>query len=168
MPAGPSRLLHRFSVCLKEDSDGYNDAEEVRPTYRESSYGPLDISLTDLTQSGANLQGSGDAALRKRSSTPLRASSVESASEPKRRKVLADIMSSLLGKTGPDESKMVTLGPAAWKMAKEVFHSLVPLWMTKECNAFMAKYLQLIPKQKKEYEADLQKEVQYDTVLELL
>ena len=33
----------------KEDSDGYNDAEEVRPTYRESSYGPLDISLTDLT-----------------------------------------------------------------------------------------------------------------------
>ena len=32
------------------------------------------------------------------------------------------------------------------------------LWPIKECNAFMAKYLQLLPKQKKEYEADLQKE----------
>ena len=29
---------------------------------------------------------------------------------------------------------------------------------TKECNAFMAKYLQLLPKQRKEYEADPQKE----------
>ena len=49
----------------REDSDWYNDAEEIRLTYRESSYEPLNISLTDLNQSGANLQGSGDAASRK-------------------------------------------------------------------------------------------------------
>ena len=43
-------------------------------------------------------------------------------------------------------------------MAKQMFHSLSMLWPIKECNAFMAKYLQLLPKQKKEYEANLQKE----------
>ena len=53
---------------------------------------------------------------------------------------------------------MVHLGHAAWKMAKQVFHASTPMWTTKECNAFMAKYLQLVPRQKKEYEADLQKE----------
>ena len=61
----------------EEDSDGYNDAEEIRPTYRESSYEPFNISHSDLPQSGANLHGSGDAASRKRSSTSLRASLVE-------------------------------------------------------------------------------------------
>ena len=67
-------------------------------------------------------------------------------------------MGALLGKIGPDESKMVHLGHAAWKMAKQVFHASTPMWTTKECNAFMAKYLQLVPRQKKEYKADLQKE----------
>ena len=43
-------------------------------------------------------------------------------------------------------------------MAKQMFHLLSMLWPIKEYNAFMAKYLQLLPKQKKEYEADLQKE----------
>ena len=41
----------------KEDSDGYNDAEEVRLTYRESSYGPLDISLTHRRIRGPFLGG---------------------------------------------------------------------------------------------------------------
>ena len=59
-----------------EDSDDVNDTEEVGPTYREGSYNPLDISLTGLTRSGANLFGSGDPASRKLSSTLLRASSV--------------------------------------------------------------------------------------------
>ena len=31
-------------------------------------------------------------------------------------------------------------------------------WVTKDCYAFMAKNLQMVPKQRKEYEADLQKE----------
>ena len=39
-----------------------------------------------------------------------------------------------------------------------MFNSLSMLWPIKECNAFMEKYLQLLPKQKKEYEANLQKE----------
>ena len=43
-------------------------------------------------------------------------------------------------------------------MAKQMFHLLSMLWPIKECNAFMAIYLQLLPKQKKEYEANLQKE----------
>ena len=83
---------------------------------------------------------------------------MESVTEPKCHKVIEDVMGALLGKFRPDESKMVKLGPAAWRMAKQVFHASTLLWSTKECNAFMAKYLQLIPKQKKEYEADLQKE----------
>ena len=64
-------------------------------------------------------------------------------------------MSAFLRKTGLDESKFVKLGPAARGMAKQVFHSPSMLWPTKDCNAFMAKYLQLLPKQKKEFEADL-------------
>ena len=110
-----------------EDSDGYHDVEEVRSTYRDLSYELFDISHTDLPRSGVNLHGSGDAASRKRSSTPLRASSVESASEPKHRKVMEDVMGALLGKFGPDESKMVTLGHAAWRMAKQVFHVSTPM-----------------------------------------
>ena len=67
-------------------------------------------------------------------------------------------MGALLGRTGLDESKFVQLGPAAWGMVRQVFHTSSTLWPTKDCNAFMAKYLQLLPKQKKEFEADLQKE----------
>ena len=31
----------------REDSEGYDDAEEVGPTHREGSYNPFDIALTD-------------------------------------------------------------------------------------------------------------------------
>ena len=48
-----------------EDSDNAYDAEEVGPTYKERSYNPLDISITGLNQSGANLFGSGDPSSRK-------------------------------------------------------------------------------------------------------
>ena len=51
---------------------------------------------------------------------------VESVREPKRRKVIEDIMGVLLGNFGPDESKMVKLGLGAWKTAKQVFHASVP------------------------------------------
>ena len=137
-----------------EDRDEADDDEEVGPTLRDWDDNPLDISISGPSRSGANLSGSGDPASRKRSSTLLRASSMESVTEPKRRKVIEDVMGALLGKFGPDESKMVKLGPAAWKTAKQVFHASVPLWSTKDCNAFMAKYLQLVPQQKKEFEAD--------------
>ena len=95
-----------------EDSDGEDDTEEVGPTYREGSHNPLDILITGLNQSGANLYGSGDPASRKRASTLLRASSVESICEPKCCKVIEDVMGALLGKFRLDESKMVKLGPA--------------------------------------------------------
>ena len=141
-----------------EDSDDADGEEEVSPTHRDWEDIPLNISITEPSGSGANPSGSGDPASRKRSSTPVRASSVESIRDPKRRRVLEDVMGALLGKIGPDESKMVHLGHAAWKTAKQVFHASTLMWTTKECNAFMAKYLQLVPKQKKEFEADLQKE----------
>ena len=48
-----------------EDSDNAYDMEEVGPTYKERSYNPLNISITGLNQSGANLFGSGDPASRK-------------------------------------------------------------------------------------------------------
>ena len=126
----------------ENESDGDDDVKEIGP-----SYPSINIAYAQPSQSGANI-GSEDAAHRKRSSTPLRASSVESCSDPKRRKV-KDVMNALLGRTGLDESKFVKLGPAAWGMAKQVFHSPSTLWPTKDCNAFMAKYLQLLPKQKK-------------------
>ena len=36
----------------EDDSDGINDVEEIRPTYREPSYEPLDISLAGPSRSG--------------------------------------------------------------------------------------------------------------------
>ena len=114
-----------------EDRDEVDDKEEVGPTLRDWDYNPLDISISGPSRSGVNLFGSGDPASRKRSSTPLRASSVESICEPKCRKGIEDIMGALLGKFGPDESKMVKLGPAAWRTAKQVFHASTPLWSTK-------------------------------------
>ena len=67
----------------------------------------FNISHTVPTWSGANLTGSGEAAQRKSFSTPLRANSIEGGSDPKHHKVVEDVMSSLLGKTGLDESKYV-------------------------------------------------------------
>ena len=101
-----------------EDRDEADDDEEVGPTLRDWDGNPLDISFSGPSGSGANPSGSGDPASRKRSSTPLRAASVESIREPKHRKVMEDVMGALLGKFGPDESKMVKLGSAAWKTAK--------------------------------------------------
>ena len=141
-----------------QDGEEEDDEEEVTPTYRDWGDDLLNISSTKPTRSKANPSGSGDPASKKRSSTPVRSASVESIRDPKRRKVMEDVMGALLGKIGPDESKMIHLGPAAWKLAKQVFHATTPMWTTKESNAFMAKYLQLVPKQKKEFEADLQKE----------
>ena len=70
----------------EDDSDGEDDAMEIGPTLPD--YDPFNISHSGPPRSGANLTGSGEAASRKRSSTPLRASSVESGSEPKRCKVV--------------------------------------------------------------------------------
>ena len=80
-----------------------DDVEDIGETYAS-----INITHAQPSQSGANI-GSEDAAHRKRSLTPLRASSVESCSDPKRRKVVKHVMSSLLGKTGLDESKFVKL-----------------------------------------------------------
>ena len=43
-------------------------------------------------------------------------------------------------------------------MAHEVFHP-PQQWTTKECNAFMDKHLRLVPKQRRELEADLEMEI---------
>ena len=43
-----------------------------------------------------------------------------------------------------------------WAMAKRVFHlQEADKWPSKEANTFMAKYLTLIPQQRKELESDL-------------
>ena len=83
----------------ENESDDDDDVEEIGPTFPS-----INVIHAQPSQSGANI-GSEDAAQRKRSSTPLRASSVESCSDPKRRKVIKDVMSSLLGKTWLDEFK---------------------------------------------------------------
>ena len=118
----------------ENESDNDEDDEEVLATYPNIS-----LIHAPPSHSGARI-GSWEVASRKRSPTLLRASSVESFSDPKRQKVVKDVMSPLLGKTGLDESKFVKLGPAAWGMVKQVFHSSSP-WSTKDCNAFMAKFL---------------------------
>ena len=50
----------------ENDSDGDDDAEEMGPTHAS-----FNISHIEQTRSGANFTGSGEAAQRKRSSTPL-------------------------------------------------------------------------------------------------
>ena len=59
-----------------------------------------------------------------------------------------------LGSSWIDVSKFVKLGSNAWGVAKEVFH-LSSYWAIKDCNTFMGKYLQMVPKQRKEFEACL-------------
>lgn len=140
-----------------EDKDS-QDGEEVAPTCKDWEDDLPNIPSSEPAGSKANPSGSGDLTSKKRSPTLVRSASVESIHDPKRRKVMEDIMGALLSKIWPDESKMIHLGHAAWKLAKQVFHATTLMWTTKECNAFMAKYLQLVPKQKKEFKADLQKE----------
>ena len=121
-----------------QDGEDEDEGEEVTPTYKDGEDNLPNIPSTEPAGSEANPSGSGESASRKRSPTPVRSASVESIPDPKRRKVMEDVMGVLLGKSGSDESKQIHLGRAAWQMAKQVFHASTPMWTAKECNAFMA------------------------------
>ena len=66
-------------------------------------------------------------------------------------------MTTLLGSSRVDEPNLVKLGPTGWAVARKVFYP-PQQWTTKDCNAFMAKHLRLVPKQRKELKADLKME----------
>ena len=87
-----------------QDGEDEDDGEEVAPTCKDWEDDLPNIPSTEPARSKANPSGSGDPASKKRSPTLVRSASVESIPDPKRRKVMEDVMGALLGKIGPNDS----------------------------------------------------------------
>ena len=77
----------------------------------------------------------------------------------KKRKTYTEVFSTFTGWPKGNDPMHVKLGEAGLAMAKRVFHPPeATRWPTAEANAFMKKFLTLIPSQKVELESDLYQE----------
>ena len=77
----------------------------------------------------------------------------------KKRKTYTEVFSAFTGQPKGNDPMHVKLGEAGLAMAKRVFHPPeATRWPTAEANAFMKKFLTLIPSQKMELESDLYQE----------
>merc|ERR1712240_414842 len=77
----------------------------------------------------------------------------------KNRKANMKVYNAFIGHPKKHDPSHVKLKETGWAMAKRVFHPPdAERWPTKEANAFMAKYLTLVPHQRKELESNLAQE----------
>ena len=78
---------------------------------------------------------------------------------PKKCKANTEVFSAFTGRPRGNDPSHIKLCEAGLAMAKRVFHPPeAERWPTAEANAFMKKYLTLVPNQKMELEGDLYQE----------
>ena len=83
----------------------------------------------------------------------------ESIADSRKRKANTEVYNSFISHPKKRDPSHVKLMKTGWAMAKRVFHPPESeRWPTAEANAFMKKYLTLVPEQKMELEGDFYQE----------